>query len=259
MPAHRPLIGIACDVKEIGILHYHTVAQKYIDAAAHGAGGMPLLIPAQGAGCDLEALDSADYRAELLGRLDALLLPGSPANICPSHYEQHSVDDTPRDHQRDATTLPLIRAAVDAGLPFLAICRGCQEVNVALGGSLHQQVYAVPGKRDHREDPDQPREVQYGPAHPVALAENGLLQSLLGTRSAIVNSLHGQGIDRLAAPLAAEAWAPDGLIEAVRVKDSPTFQVAVQWHPEHRWREQPLSVALFKALGEAAAQRASNR
>lgn len=259
MPAHRPLIGIVCDVKEIGIMHYHTVAQKYIDAVAHGAGAMPLLIPAQGEGPDLEPMDDPEFRAELIERLDGLLLPGSPANIEPSHYGQSTVDDTPRDHQRDATTLPLIRDAVDRGLPLFAICRGFQELNVALGGSLHQQVYAVEGKLEHREDPEQPREVQYGLAHEVRFAEGGLLEQLVGAPQAMVNSLHGQGIDRLADRLVAEAWAPDELVEATRVRDSETFQAAVQWHPEHLWREHPVSVALFRALGEAARTRAATR
>jgi len=259
MATHRPLVGIVCDVKQIGVLSYHAAAEKYIDATAHGAAAMPLLIPAQGAGDALEALDDPAFRGELLARLDGLLLPGSPANIEPHHYAQRPADDTPRDPQRDATSLPLIRDAVAAGLPLLAICRGFQELNVALGGSLHQQVYAVPGKLEHREDPTQPREVQYGPAHEVELVAGGLLAERLGATRATVNSLHGQGLDRLAGALRAEAHAPDGLVEAVRVADAPTFQCGVQWHPEHAWRGQPLSRLLFAAFGEAAAARAAAR
>ena len=259
MAAHRPLVGIVCDVKQIGILSYHTAAEKYIDAAAHGAGAMPLLIPAQGAGDALEALDDAAFRGDLLARLDGLLLPGSPANIEPHHYAQRPADDSPRDPQRDATTLPLIRDAVAAGLPLLAICRVVQELNVALGGSLHQRVCALPDKLEHREDPSQPRAVQYGPAHEVELVAGGLLTELFGADRAMVNSLHGQGLDRLAAPLCAEAHAPDGLVEAVRVAGAETFQCGVQWHPEHAWREQPLSRALFAAFGAAAAAHAAAR
>ncbi len=257
----RPLIGIVCDVKEIGILHYHAAAQKYIDAVAHGADAIPLLIPAQGAGADLAAMDTAERRAELIERLDGLMLPGSPANIEPGHYGQSNLpdDETPRDPQRDATTLPLIRDAVAAGLPLLAVCRGFQELNVALGGSLHQRVYAVRGMMEHREDPGQPRQVQYGPAHEVRFAEGGLFEQLVGAPRAMVNSLHGQGIDRLADGLAAEAWAPDGLVEGTRVREAKTFQCAAQWHPEHLWREQPASVALFSALGRAARERLSSR
>ena len=141
-------------------------------------------------------------------------------------------------------------------MPVLGICRGFQELNVALGGTLHPKVHEVPGLNDHREDSSAPVAVQYGPSHPVDLVPGGLLAELAGTTRVMVNSLHGQGVNRLAPVLTAEAHAPDGLVEAVRVSDAPAFAVAVQWHPEWHYWENPLSTALLRRFGAAAAERA---
>ena len=151
-----------------------------------------------------------------------------------------------------------MRAALDAGVPLLGICRGLQEINVALGGSLHGQVHALPGMRDHREQGDT-LDAQYGLAHPLTLAEGGVLHQALGATHAEVNSLHGQGIRTLGAGLRAEAWAPDGLIEAFSVAEAKSFAVAVQWHPEWRIDAHPLSRALFTAFGDACRQRRAAR
>ena len=235
----------------IGAHPFHVAGDKYLRAVADGAQALPLLIPALGDGLD---------PAELVGRLDGLLLTGSASNVEPHRYGgPSSAAGTPHDPARDATTLPLIRAALDAGVPLLGICRGFQELNVALGGTLHQRVHEVPGLDDHREDESAPLEVQYGPAHPVRLAPGGILAGLAGALEVRVNSVHGQGIDRLAPGLAVEATAPDGLVEAVRVEHAPAFALAVQWHPEWRFWEDPLSAALFAAFGDAAAARAALR
>jgi putative glutamine amidotransferase len=157
----------------------------------------------------------------------------------------------PLDPARDATTLPLIRAALKRGVPILAICRGFQEMNVALGGSLHQAVQDVAGMMDHRENPDDSLDNQYGPKHSIELVSGGLLSQVLsGAREIMVNSLHGQGLNRLGAGIVVEATAHDGLIEAFSVPASP-FALAVQWHPEWRLLENPDSVKLFGAFGEA--------
>lgn len=235
---------------------FHVAGDKYIRAVSDGAGALPLLIPALGDGLDLP---------DLVRRLDGLLITGSASNVAPHLYGgPPSADGTLHDPARDATTLPLLRLALEEGVPLLGICRGCQELNVALGGTLHQRVHAVPGLSDHREDETQPVDVQYGPAHPVRLAPDGLLARLAGhgggpVTEVMVNSVHGQGIDRLAPGLAVEATAPDGLVEAVRVAGAPAFAVAVQWHPEWRFWNDPLSAALFAAFGEAAATRAAQR
>jgi putative glutamine amidotransferase len=155
--------------------------------------------------------------------------------------------------------LPLIRAALKAGLPLLAICRGLQELNVALGGSLHPRVHELPGKLDHRENGALPRHQRYEPAHPVRLAEGGVLADLVGSVEVMVNSLHAQGIDRLADGLRVEATAVDGLVEAVSVEGVPTFAVAVQWHAEWHFRDNTLAQALFHRLGAAARARQRTR
>jgi putative glutamine amidotransferase len=246
-----PIIGIPADVKAIGDHPFHTVGEKYITAVSDAAGGLPFIIPALGAAYDM---------ADLVARLDGLLLPGSPSNVAVALYGgPPDRPESPQDPQRDATTLPLLRAALAAGLPMFCICRGAQELNVALGGTLHTRVHEVAGRFDHRSDPAKPYEERYGPCHPVALAPQGLMARLLGTREIQVNSLHWQAIDRLGEGLAVEATAADGTIEAVRVADAAGFALAVQWHPEFRATENADSLALFRAFGAAARSRAAGR
>ncbi len=249
-----PLIGVpAClDLDPESGFGFHKVGDKYVDSVVDGAGGLPVLIPALGPRLDLD---------QLLGRLDGLLITGSPSNVEPHHYAGGPPpQDNLTDPARDATTLPLIRKALARGLPLLAICRGIQELNVALGGSLHQEVHALPGRRDHRSDKTLPYPERYGPAHPVELTAGGQLRDLLGGATTIqVNSLHGQAIDRLAPRLAIEAVAEDGTIEAVRVQDVPGFALGVQWHPEWRVLDNPVSRRLFAAFGAACRARAREK
>jgi putative glutamine amidotransferase len=161
------------------------------------------------------------------------------------------------DPERDATSLPLIPAAVAAGVPVLGLCRGLQEMNVAFGGTLWQRVHEVPGYQDHRENKDEPLERQYADAHEVLLEPRGMLQAIAGKDRVRVNSLHSQGIRDLAPGLAVEARATDGLIEAFRVTAARAFALAVQWHPEWRVMNNPFSTALFAAFGRAARQRSA--
>ena len=255
-----PLVGIPADVRNIGIHPFHAVGEKYINAVAHGSGVFPVLIPAFGEGRDLAALSGHFDLGAVIERLDGLFLTGSPSNVLPDLYGgPGSVPGTLHDDQRDCLTLPLICAAVDAGLPLFAVCRGIQEVNVAFGGTLHQRIQEVPGKLDHREDKALEREDQYGPSHTIALAEGGMLAAIAGSAEVTVNSLHSQGIDRPADGLIVEATAPDGIIEAVRVANASAFALAVQWHPEWRVRENPFSLALFEAFGDAVRARAAAR
>jgi putative glutamine amidotransferase len=233
-----PIVGIPACTKLINGHVQHATPARYAAALLGGAGALPLLIPPMG-----------DVELGVLDRLDGLLLNGSPSNVEPARYGADQ-DLTPNAHDaaRDSTTLPMVRAAIARGIPVLAICRGIQELNVALGGTLFQQVHLQPGRMDHdaREDLI---EDQYLPRHPVTLA--GGLAGLIGTDRIEVNSLHEQAIDRLADGLVAEAWAEDGTIEAVRVKDATAFAYGVQWHPEWRFAEFADRLALFQAFGQA--------
>ena len=254
--AAKPLIGIPVDAVSVEGRPFHGVGEKYVNAVAHGAEAVPFILPAFGAGVELEALDETLDLDEMLAPLDALFLTGSPSNVEPHRYDGPPSDPgTLHDVQRDVTTLPLIERALARDLPILAVCRGIQELNVALGGTLHQKVHEVAGFLDHREIPDVPREARYGPAHAVKLVEGGVLHGLLGAAEIEVNSLHSQGIDALAPDLRAEAIAPDGLIEAVSLKDPDRFVLGVQWHPEWRFRDNPAYRAIFRAFGEAARAR----
>lgn len=233
----------------VGAHPFHMVGEKYARAVLDAAGAAPLLIPS--------LADELGFD-ELLQRLDGLLFTGSPSNVEPHLYEgAPSAPGTLHDPARDATTLPLIRKAVRAGVPVFGICRGFQEMNVAFGGTLHQRLHEVPGHLDHRDDVTQPLEVQYGPAHDVTLEPGGVLRALAVSDRIQVNSLHNQGIDRLGAELAVEARAPDGVIEAFRVRDAQRFALAVQWHPEWKVMSNPFSRALFAAFGQASRERAS--
>ncbi len=233
----------------VGAHPFHMVGEKYARAVLDAAGAAPLLIPS--------LADELGFD-ELLQRLDGLLFTGSPSNVEPHRYAgAPSAPGTLHDPARDATTLPLIRKAVRAGVPVFGICRGFQEMYVAFGGTLHQKLHEVPGYLDHRDDGTQPLEVQYGPAHEVTLEPGGVLRSLAASDRIQVNSLHNQGIDRLGAELAVEARAPDGVIEAFRVRDAQRFALAVQWHPEWKVMSNPFSRALFAAFGQASHERAS--
>ena len=247
MASARPLIGIPADRRIVGLHPFHMVGEKYARAVLTGAEGIPLLIPALAEELGLD---------ELLTRLDGILFTGSPSNVEPRHYDgTPSAPGTLHDPERDATTLPLIRKAVQAGVPVLGICRGFQEMNVVFGGTLHQKVHEVPGYSDHRDDESQPLEVQYGPAHDVILEPGGLLRAMADSDRIRVNSLHSQGVDRLGPGLAIEARAPDGLIEAFRVQRAASFAVAVQWHPEWNAMSNPFSRALFATFGAACKER----
>lgn len=245
-------VGIPADSKTIGPHPFQAVGEKYIRAVLDGAGAQPLLIPSMHRGLDLDAL---------LDHLDGLLLPGSPSNIEPHHYsDEPSFEGNLHDPARDLTTLNLIPKAIAKRVPVLAICRGFQEVNVAMGGTLHQKVHEVPGMMNHREDLEQPLDVQYAPTHPVALTPGGWLQRFAGgADTALINSLHGQGVKRIGTGLVAEATAPDGLVEALRLDSKDTFLLALQWHPEWKVTENPFYLEIFKAFGAACKARAEGR
>jgi putative glutamine amidotransferase len=257
--AGKPLVLIACDVKQVGLHPFHAVGEKYIDAVAHGADVWPLLLPALGAGTDLASLERHVDLDRLLAGVDGVFLPGSVSNVAPERYGAPGDPGMLQDPQRDALAFPLIERTLAAGVPLFAVCRGFQELNVALGGTLHPRLHEVESFLDHREDVAAAREDQYLHAHTVALRSGGLFEQLLGCGEIRVNSLHGQGIRDLAPALVAEGVAPDGVVEAVSCPSHAGFLIGVQWHPEWRYRDDPVSVALFEAFGRAAAARHRER
>jgi putative glutamine amidotransferase len=246
-----PLIGLPSDRKQVGVHPYQAVGEKYIRAIVDSGVGTPLLLP---------SISPALPLAELLEDLDGLLLTGSYSNIEPHHYgDEPSWAGNPHDPARDATTLSLVRLAIEMKVPVLAVCRGFQEVNVALGGTLLQRVHETDGFDDHREDSNDPLDVQYGPAHEITLTPAGWLAEIAGSERAMVNSLHGQGIRALGRDLIVEARAHDGLIEAIRLDAPAPFLLALQWHPEWKVTENPFYLGIFKRFAAAVRQRADQR
>jgi putative glutamine amidotransferase len=250
--ARAPLVGITCDRRMRGLHPFQMAGEKYVLAVRDGAHAVPLLIPALVPPVDIDAI---------LDGVHGLLFTGSPSNVAPRHYGGPPPrDPSLLDEARDAITLPLLKAAIAAGLPVFCICRGFQELNVALGGTLHQHLHEVNGYSDHRERDEAPLDEQYGPAHAVNVAPGGILEPLLAPqRDFMVNSLHEQGVESLAPGLRIEAQAPDGAIEAVSMAAAKGFLIGVQWHPEWKFAENPVSRALFAAFGDAVRAEAQRR
>ena len=247
----KPIIAVPSDRRILDPHPSHISGEKYLKAIIDGAHGFPIIVPSMAEDIGVD---------EILDRIDGIALTGSYSNIEPHHYGAESADESGfHDPHRDAMTLPLALRALEKGVPLLAVCRGHQELNVALGGTLHQNLDDVPGYHSHLENKSDPLEVQYGPSHPVSLMEGGLLRKLAGTDSVMVNSLHAQGIAKLADGVAVEAVADDGLIEAFTVDSAPGFNISVQWHPEWRVTENEFSMKLFKAFGDACRARAEER
>jgi putative glutamine amidotransferase len=246
-PADTPLVAIAADVKPVDGYTWHATPEPYLNAVVHGLGGIPLILPSLGDAIDVDAV---------LARVDGVLLPGSRSNVHPSRYgEPANPKAEPHDPRRDAATLPLIQAALRHGVPMLCICRGMQELNVALGGTLVAEVQEQPGRHDHRAPASDDQDIRFAIRQPVNVVPGGVLAGIVGPGPIQVNSLHRQAIGRLAEGLAVEATALDGTVEAVRVRDAASFALGVQWHPEYWVRTDPPSAKLFAAFGKAIRDR----
>jgi putative glutamine amidotransferase len=236
-----PVVLVPACNRQLGHHPFHIAGKKYVDFVRL-AGCLPLVVP--------NALDT-EIDA-LLALADGVLLTGSPSNVHPRHFDEGVHDPAlPLDLERDRWTLPFIPKVLARGLPLFAICRGTQETNVALGGSLHQAVQDVPGYADHRAQADASAEAQYGLAHEVEVQTGGVLARILDRSRFMVNSVHGQGVNRLAQGLHVEARAPDGLVEAFSVPQAAGFNLCVQWHPEWQARDHEVSAQLARAFGDA--------
>lgn len=245
LPADHRLLGD--DDQKMPFL---VLGDKYARAVKESAGVQPVVFPLANA-ADIDGL---------LDLVDGVMLTGSPSNIHPSHFGEAVADTTlPLDEHRDALTLSLVKACVARSIPLFGVCRGFQEINVSMGGSLKQQVHAETSMLDHREDRTAPLSVRYGPAHEVKIEADSAMAQWAGAQIVQVNSLHGQGVGRLAQGLQAVAHAPDGLVEAFEVQGAKTFACAVQWHPEWRTADNPFYSAMFKAFGDACRVRQSGR
>ncbi len=249
--SYLPLVGLPADTYESHGFLYHSIGDKYVRAVAEVAGATPVMIPSM--------IDALEIDA-LLDHFDGILMTGAVSNVHPPHYgEQPSKAHEPYDHARDATTLKLIERVIARGLPLFCICRGFQELNVVMGGTLETELQEIDGRLDHRAPSHDDVDVRYAPAHAINIRPGGMLEKILGKRETMVNSIHRQGIKRLAPGLAVEATAPDGIIEAVSVRDAKTFAFGTQWHPEFKAVNNPDSVKLFTAFGDAVKAYARKR
>ena len=251
MTAYSPLVGLPADTYESHGFLFHSLGDKYVRAVAEVSKCTPVMIPSM-----IDAL----HLDQLLDHFDGILMTGAVSNVHPPHYgEEPSAEHEPYDHARDAITLKLIRRVIDRGIPLFCICRGFQELNVVMGGTLETELQRGEGRLDHRAPKSDDTDVRYGPSHMINIRPGGMLEKILGKREAMINSIHRQGIKRLAPGLAVEATAADGIIEAVSVRDAKTFAFGTQWHPEYKALETPDSVKLFGAFGDAVRAYAKKR
>jgi putative glutamine amidotransferase len=251
MATHKPLVWLpAChrhlDLQDPG--GYSVLADRYA-AAVTALGLQPVLFP----------MAHAEDVPELLPLVDGVLLTGSPSNVEARHFGAPVLPTDTLDPRRDALTMALVRAALGDGVPLFGVCRGLQEINVALGGSLYQRVHEEPGLMDHREPANAALEVQFAERHEVLLEPDSMFAEWAGGTRALVNSLHGQGIKELGRHLVAEAHAPDGLVEGIRVEGARAFAYGVQWHPEWRHEENRFYHRTFKAFARACEQHRSKK
>ena len=240
----QPLVAVSTDVRQFENYTWHAAPKQYLEAAINGAGVFPLLVPSFGDKLDLD---------ELLGRVDGVMVTGSKTNVHPSLYGGDASEaNGPYDPDRDATTLPLIRKAIEHGVPLLAICRGIQELNVALGGTLAAEIQDREGSLDHRAPASDDQDERFAIRQSVSIKPGSCLAGVFGTGEILVNSVHRQGVDRLGSRLEVEAVAEDGTVEAVSVKNARAFAVGVQWHPEYWVNSDGNSAKIFRAFGDAA-------
>lgn len=247
----QPLIAVSTDVKQFENYTWHAAPQQYLEAVISGAGALPVLVPSFGERLDLDALLSA---------VDGVMLTGSKSNVHPALYGGDAGEENgPYDTARDSTTMPLIRKAIEHGVPLLAICRGIQELNVALGGTLATEIQERDGILDHRAPVSEDQDERFAIRQKVRIKPGTCLANVFGAGDIDVNSVHRQAVERLGSKLEVEAVAEDGTVEAVSVKGARAFAVGVQWHPEYWVKSDSVSQKVFKAFGDAVRQHAASR
>jgi putative glutamine amidotransferase len=245
-----PLVGLPADTYEKSGFQFHSLGDKYVRALTDVSKVLSVMIPS--------FINEQQINA-LLDHFDGVLMTGAVSNVHPPHYGEAATEaHEPYDHGRDQTTLKLIRAVIDRGIPLFCVCRGFQELNVVMGGTLETELQSAPGRLDHRGHTDDP-DVRYAQVHDIAIAKGGLLERILGKSTTRVNSVHRQGVKTLGPGLEVEATAPDGIIEAVSVKGARSFAFGAQWHPEYKAAQNPDSVKLFTAFGDAVRAHARER
>ena len=240
----RPVVGIIGNMNLLNESYpVHAGGTMNSHAVAEVAGCLPIIIPS-----DPRLVSLSD----LLELCDGFLLTGGRPNVHPAEYgEPETEAHGCFDRSRDAITLPLVRACVERGQPFLGICRGFQEVNVAMGGTLHPEIRDLPGRMNHRMPPDGTLEEKFALRHTVRFTPGGVFHRLMGAQEVMTNSLHGQGINRPGPRIVVDGIAPDGTAEALHIRDAPGFTLSVQWHPEWNAADDPVSRPLFRAFGDA--------
>lgn len=246
-----PVVAIPADTRQFDDTRWHCAQAQYVNAVLYGSKAIPVIIPALEDGQDIDTI---------LDRVDGVVLSGSKSNVHPSLYGMEAREqDGPFDIARDSTTIPLIRRAIERGIPLFAICRGLQELNVALGGTLASEIQDMPGRVDHRRKDAPDRDGQFTIHQTVKVAEGSCLAAAVGAGEIKVNSLHRQAISKTAPGLTVEAVAEDGTVEAVSVIGAKAFAVGVQWHPEYWVKTDGPSAALFKAFGDAVRSYAASK
>lgn len=242
----RPIVGIISNSHLLNDQYpAHAGGAMNSEAVSEVAGALPLLIPADPRFVSVQ---------DLLDTFDGFLLTGGRPNVHPEEYgEPETEAHGAFDRARDAITLPLVRACVERGQPFLGICRGFQEVNVAMGGTLYPEIRDLPGRMNHRMLPDGTIEEKFELRHAVRFTEGGPFHRLMGAQDVMTNSLHGQGIKCAGTRVVIDGHAPDGTPEAIYIDGAPGFTMSVQWHPEWHASADPVSRPLFQAFGAAVA------
>ncbi len=240
----RPIVGIIGNSHMItDTYHVHAGGYYSSEAVSAVADCTPVIVPTDPRLVGIE---------ELMTHFDGFLFTGGRPNVHPEEYGHEETEAHGTfDRARDKVTLPLIQALTERGQPYFGVCRGFQEVNVAFGGTLHPEIRDLPGRMNHRMPPEGTWEEISELRQRVTFSQDGVFHRLMGKRQVMTNTLHGQGVEEAGEGIVIDGVADDGTPEALYVKDAPGFTLSVQWHPEFNAPDDPVSVKLFTAFGDA--------